>query len=48
MRKIAFSIYENKDADQLCGNRTADQRLSFFYFIDSIILLQVQASIYLM
>ena len=28
----------NKDADQLCGNRTADQRLCFRY-IDSIISL---------
>ena len=29
MRKPAFCICENKDADQLCGNRTADQRLCF-------------------
>ena len=29
MRKPSFCIYENKDADQLCGNRKADQRLSF-------------------
>ena len=27
MRKPAFCIYENKDADQLRGNREADQRL---------------------
>ena len=31
MRKPAFCICENKDADQLCGNRTADQRLCFRY-----------------
>ena len=36
MRKPAFCICENKDADQLCGNRTADQRLCFRY-IDSTI-----------
>ena len=24
-----FCIYEDKDADQLCGNRTVDQRLCF-------------------
>ena len=29
LRKPAFCICENKDADQLCGNRTADQRLFF-------------------
>ena len=26
-----FCICENKDADQLCGNREADQRLCFRY-----------------
>ena len=31
MRKPAFCKCENKDADQLCGNRTADQRLCFRY-----------------
>ena len=31
MRKPAFSICENKDADQLRGNREADQRLCFRY-----------------
>ena len=36
VRKPAFSIRENKDADQLCGNRETDQRLCFRY-IDSII-----------
>ena len=29
MRKPAFCICENKDADQLHGNRESDQRLSF-------------------
>ena len=31
MRKPAFCICENKDADQLRGNRKADQRLCFRY-----------------
>ena len=31
IRKPAFCICENKDADQLCGNREADQRLCFPY-----------------
>ena len=31
MRKPAFCICENKAADQLCGHRTADQRLWFHY-----------------
>ena len=31
MRKPAFYICENKDADQLHGNREADQRLCFRY-----------------
>ena len=34
MRKPTFCICENKDADQLCGNREDDQRLCFRY-IDS-------------
>ena len=34
MRKLAFCICENKDADQLRRNREADQRLCFCY-IDS-------------
>ena len=34
MKKTAFCICENKAADQLCGNRTADHRLCFRY-IDS-------------
>ena len=31
MRKLAFCICENKDADQLRGNREVDQRLCFRY-----------------
>ena len=31
VRKPAFCICENKDADQLRGNRNADQRLCFRY-----------------
>ena len=31
MRKLAFCICENKNADQLRGNREADQRLCFRY-----------------
>ena len=31
MKKPAFCICENKDADQLRGNREADQRLCFRY-----------------
>ena len=31
MRKPTICICENKDADQLLGNREADQRLSFRY-----------------
>ena len=36
MRKPAFCICENKDADQLRGNREADQRL-YFHLIASTI-----------
>ena len=42
MRKPAFCIYENKDADQLRGlrgNREADQRLCFRYIVGTIPLL---------
>ena len=31
MRKLAFCICENKDADQVRGNREADDRLCFRY-----------------
>ena len=37
MRKPAFCIYENKDADQLRGNREADQRLCFRYTNSTIL-----------
>ena len=39
MRKPAFCICENKDTDQLCGNRTADQCLCFRYIDSAIPLL---------
>ena len=40
MRKPAFCICENKDADQLRGNREADQRLCFRYIDSTIPLLR--------
>ena len=39
MRKPGFCICENKDADQLRGNREADQRLCFRYTDSKIPLL---------
>ena len=39
MRKPDFCICENKDADQLRGNREADQRLCFRYTESTIPLL---------
>ena len=39
MRKPAFCICENKDADHLCGNREADPRLCFCYTDSTISLL---------
>ena len=39
MRKPAFYICENKDADQLRSNREADQRLCFRYIASTIPLL---------
>ena len=39
MRKPAFCICENKDADQLRRNREADQRLCFRYLDSTIPLL---------
>ena len=39
MRKPAFRICESKDADQLRGNREADQRLCFRYTDSTIPLL---------
>ena len=37
--KTGFCICENKDADQLCGNRTADLRLCFRYKDSAVTLL---------
>ena len=39
MRKTAFCICENKDADQLRGDREADQRLCFRHMDSAIPLL---------
>ena len=39
MRNTAFCICENKDADELRGNREADQRLWFRYIAGTIPLL---------
>ena len=39
MRKLAFCICENKDADQLRSNREADQRLCFRYMDSTIPIL---------
>ena len=39
MRKLAFCICENKDADELRGNCEADQRLRFGYSDSTIPLL---------
>ena len=39
MRKPVFSICENKDADQLRGNREADQRICLNYTDSTIPLL---------
>ena len=39
MRKPAFCICENKDADQLRGNHKADQRLCFRYIDSTMSLL---------
>ena len=44
MRKPDFCICENKDADQLHGNREADQRLCF-RFTDSTIPLLSKSEI---
>ena len=38
-KKTSFCIIENKAADQLCGNRTTDQRLCFRYTDSTIPLL---------
>ena len=36
MSKPTFCICENKDTDQLCGDREADQRLCFRYIDDTV------------
>ena len=41
MRKPDFRICENKDADQLRGNREADQRLCFGYIDSTMPLLSI-------
>ena len=41
MKKLAFCICENKDADQLHGNREADQHLCFRYTDSTIPLLPI-------
>ena len=50
VRKPAFCIRENKDADQLRGNREADQRLCFRYIVQFLYFLnpKFQASNHLM
>ena len=45
MRKPTFYISENKDADQLRGNREADQRLCFRY-TDSAIPIPSKSEIF--
>ena len=39
VRKLDFCLCENKGADQLCSNCTADQRLCFRYTDSTILLL---------
>ena len=48
MRKPDFCICENKDADQLRGNREADQRLCFRYTDTTILNSKFQASSHLL
>ena len=45
MKKPAFCICENKDVDQLRGNREADQRLCFRYIDSTIPLLPKSESL---
>ena len=44
MSKLDFGLCENKDADQLCSNCTADQRLCF-HCSDSTISLLLKSKI---
>ena len=46
MRKSDFYICENKDADQLCGNHAANQRLCFRYTYSTIPLLPMSQAIF--
>ena len=46
MRKSVFCIRENKDVDQLRGNREADQRLCFRFMASRIPLLFKPLSIF--
>ena len=46
MGKPDFCICENKDADQLRGNREADQRLCFCYMDSAIPLLSKPLAIF--
>ena len=48
MKKPFFCICENKDADQLRGNREADQRLCFRYTDSAIPLLPKSSSHHLL
>ena len=45
IRKQAFCICENKDADQIHGNREADQRLCFRYIASTIPLLPLNTKL---
>ena len=45
MRKPTICICENKDADQLRGNREADQRLCFRYTDSKLPLLSTRESV---
>ena len=45
MRKQTICIGKNKDADQLHGDREADQRLCFFYNMESTVLLLSKSEI---
>ena len=42
VRKSAFCLCENKDADQLRGNREANQRLCFRYIDSTISLVPIR------
>ena len=44
VRKPVYCICENKDADQLRGNREADQRLCFRYMDSTVLSLYFQNS----